>query len=263
MARVLRRCALCSRTYPEGRDFRTVSVGRHSYVYVCRNCAPRIHDIQVLVSSAKTRKQQVEERRRHHRRRTHLLLTFTHVRGNVVYLGVVKDISQGGMRFTSTARVSPGEQLNLDVFSPLTGLHIKAVGRVRWVEEREVRNDIGVEFTVEGRHMHLDDRRLYHRILAEFVLNCSIGGKQIEGRVKDISQGGLRFITSVPLPQGKRVDVSLESAGLQVVQAEGDFKISIDKTIVVVGVKKAEERYEIRARFIAPVTARVKAVKST
>lgn len=240
---------MCGRSYPEGRDFRTISLPGNSVAYVCRHCAPRVGDLEELMPPARKTSRREEERRRYNRRNAHLLVSFTHVRGSVVYPGVVRDISQGGMRFTTATRVNSGELLNLNVFSPLTGLRIKAVARARWVVERGKHNEIGVEFAAEGRHMQLDDRRRHHRILAEFVLHCKYGDEDIEGRVRDISQGGIRFVTGKPLPRGRRVDVSLEATGRDVVTSDGDFTLSIEKTVEIISVRRNEERYEIRARF--------------
>ncbi|HHN47241.1 MAG TPA: PilZ domain-containing protein [Planctomycetes bacterium] len=251
MAAGNKKCTVCGRSYPAGRDFRTVNLPGQFVGYVCRNCAPKITESEGLFTAVSAGDWSTDERRRHTRKPAHLLLTFTHVRGNAVYPGIVRDISQGGIRFSTKARVSPGELLNLNVFSPLTGLHVKAVAKVKWLRERETYNDAGVEFTAEGRHLRMDDRRSHHRVLAEFVLHWHNRGKPVEGRVKDISQGGIRFTAAEPLPEGRRVSVTLHATGLEVVRAEGGFPLTVEKTIVVVGVRKSEERYEIRARFAA------------
>jgi hypothetical protein len=254
MPKTLRRCTLCGRCYPEGRDFHTLPLPDNSIAYICKECIPRVRDLEnLLLRPPKTAKP--DERRKHRRRSAHLLLTFTHVRGDVPSPGVVRDISQGGLRFVTNASVSPGELLNLDIFSPLTGLHIKAVARVKWVDAGRL-NEVGMEFAAEGRHIRLDDRRQHHRLLAEFALRCRYGGREFEGRVKDISQGGIRFVSPEPLPKGKRISVSLDATAVDVVQADGDFKMSVEKTIMVVGVRQSEERYDIRAQFVAPSVRR-------
>lgn len=192
----------------------------------------------------------IDERRKHERVKGHLLLYFRHVRDRVDRRGIVRDISQGGMRFVTQEVLTVGELLNLRVVSPLTNLEIKAVGRVRWVREAGQRLEIGVEFVSRSRHFSMEDRRQHSRLIVSFYVECLTGKRTIWGRIKDISQGGMRFLADTPLLPGEEVRVRLEAVGCSVVSAEGGVPMKVERSAQVVGVQSGTGRFEIRVRFL-------------
>jgi c-di-GMP-binding flagellar brake protein YcgR len=195
-----------------------------------------------------------DERRKHKRVRGHLILLFRHVRDRVDRRGVVRDISQGGMRFVTEEHLTIGELLNLRVQSPLTSLEIRAVGRVRWVHESGrgagERREVGVEFVTRSRHFSMEDRRQHHRLGVVFQVECRAGDSVIPGRLKDISQGGMRFVAAEALRPGQHVRLRLEAVGCSVVSAESGFPVEVTRSAQVVGVRGGTGRYEIRVRFL-------------
>lgn len=220
---------------------------------MCQMCTPRIAERRLAEPAAVANKP--ADRRRHQRVERHLLLYFRNVRERIERRGVVRDISQGGVRFVTGERLTPKELLNLRVVSPLTGIEVKVVGRVKWVRRGGERDEAGAEFVARSRHFEMDDRRRHHRVKAAFLVHCEAGGRHVEGRVRDISQGGIRFTSDEPLAAGSRLLVRLEAAGADVVASEQRFPMQVERAVQVVGVQGSAERWDIRARFVAAADA--------
>ena len=244
------KCAVCGRTYPRGYDFRFAADGQGGMMSVCRLCAPRAEDLDRFVPLSKEK--EAHERRRHKRIHGHLMVSFRHVRGTLDRRGVVRDISQGGMRFVTEDRFSTGELLNVTVSNPLKRFTIKAVGRVKWQREKGDRQEVGVEFVARERHFDMRDRRAFPRLTVSFTVECEIQGRLVRGRIKDISQGGMRFIAPEPIESGRKIRVRLEAVGCNVVSSEGGIPMEVERAAIVVGMKDGREKYEIRARFLPP-----------
>lgn len=247
------KCALCGRTYPRGYSFRLAPDGEGGMMSVCRVCAPRAEDLNRF--EPQRREAEGADRRRYKRVQGHLLLSFRHVRGAVDRRGVVRDISQGGMRFVTEEPLSVGELLNVTVSNPLKSFTIKAVCRVKWVKEKGSRRETGIEFVARERHFDMQDRRAFPRLTMAFSVECETEGRVVHGRVKDISQGGIRFTAPEPIALGRKVLVRLEAAGCNVVSSEGGIPMEVERAAIVMGMKDGRSRYEIRARFLPPETS--------
>ena len=240
-------CEVCGRRYPSKADFRVIYDTGGNERYICLKCAPTSNDLERII---KEKSMQIKERRRHKRHPSHLLLFYRHVRDRTERRGVVRDISQGGMRFIAEDDLSTGEMLNLRVMSPLRDLEIRAVGLVRWIKHTGMTCEVGVKFVAKSRHMELEDRRRHPRIFASFYVKCFVKDRVLTCRVKDISQGGIRFICDEPLPLGIPIRIQLEATGCEVISHEYGIPMRVERVVEVLNVSGHRVKYQIRAKFV-------------
>ena len=192
------------------------------------------------------------ERRRHPRRTANLMVSVARLRDDRQYTGMVRDISQGGIRFVTTEKLRDGEVINVVIRGRNVETRIKAVAQVIRVLGRKYDYEVGARFVGREKEMKLSDRRRHRRVIADFELRYRRESRKRAnvGRVRDISQGGVRFVASENIPQGEVLTIMLDARAAGVIEAEMKGKLRVTSTAAVVGSSDAGDRYEVRARFV-------------
>jgi hypothetical protein len=192
------------------------------------------------------------ERRRHLRRRANLILKFRRLRDLSERVGIVRDISQGGLRFAASERLGVGETLNLVISGKTVETRIRAVAVVVRATPRGGGYEIGARFTGRDKEIRLSDRRRQRRIVADFEVRYRrpATGRADVGRVRDISQGGIRFVAGERMTPGEMLTIMLDAGAAGVIEAEMKALLRVVSSAAVLGSSDIGDRYEIRARFV-------------
>ncbi len=250
-----KRCPVCQRLYSKYAEFRVIRLDDGSRMKACPRCrsrpsaggapVPRPPEAQVLSGN------KASDRRRHSRRRATLTVAISRLRDRRTHAGVVRDISQGGFRFVTSARLRLREIINVVITGTDIDTRITAVARVVRIRERENDFEIGARFTAKGKEVKLSDRREHKRVFADFQIRYRREGRKRAnvGRVRDISQGGIRFVASERIPSGEVLVIMLDSRAAGVIEAEMNATLRVTGSASVLGTSDVGDRYEIRARF--------------
>jgi hypothetical protein len=143
-------------------------------------------------------------------------LRFKRVREQSEHGGVLLSSFDDGMKFIAGIRVGAGEILNVWV-EATNGQEQSAVLRVTTCKtleptaEGRERFEVVGSYVAQGETYTGQDRRRHPRIPADFELTFTRQGSSVvhTGRVLDVSQGGLHFVTEQRLPRGELVIVTL------------------------------------------------------
>jgi c-di-GMP-binding flagellar brake protein YcgR len=179
-------------------------------------------------------------------------MTFTHLRDQRKYHGTVRDISQGGLRFLTSERLGLGEVINIAISGRNVETRMRAVGQVIRVAQRGHDYEIGVRFAGREREVRLSDRRRHKRVIADFEIRYRREGRRRAnvGRVRDISQGGIRFVATERIQPGEVLYVMLDARAASVIELEMKATLRVTGAAAVLGSADLGDRYEIRARFV-------------
>ena len=183
----------------------------------------------------------LRERRRHARYQVSLPMAFQRPRESRALRAEVIDLSKGGLRFSSPEELDEGEVINVLVRSSDGSVDVRAVVRVvRVVRSKPAQCgwEVAAEFAARGRALKMRDRRKHARTEMEAGMSYSRPNEpgEREGLLKDISQGGLRFVAQEELKPGDviRVSVGETERGEATVEAA----------------EESPEGYVVRARFL-------------
>lgn len=156
------------------------------------------------------------QHRAHERLMTHLQLEFAYARDEKTYIGMVRDISQGGIRFVSAYPLAVGDTLRAVVHS--AG---EAVGPDKVETYLEVRRilssengvtEVGARF-VSRTAIDEKNRRRYPRHDFKGPVFYSRRGCILiaKGVVLDISQGGVRMMARDALDVGEEISMRIRT----------------------------------------------------
>jgi len=181
-----------------------------------------------------------------------LILKFRRLRDPGERVGIVRDISQGGLRFAAGERLGMGETLNLMISGRSVETRIRAVAQVVRVTPRGDSYEIGARFAGRDKEVRLSDRRRQRRIVADFEVRYRrpATGRADVGRVRDISQGGIRFVAGEQMMPGEVLTIMLDAGIAGIIEAEMKALLRVVSSAAVLGSSEVGGRYEIRARFV-------------
>lgn len=277
----MKTCDVCKRQYPRFVDFATHYTDAGQTIKICRICSERIEkgedrrldarSLDVIVAQSRPSRR---DTRRFARHEAVLELRFRKLRDPRVHLGRVRDISQGGLRFTTDERLKGGQMLNVVISQP-DAAGIRAVVRVMRViplgrpGAKASRFEIGGRFVGRDIELQLKNRRCHPRVKADFhILYRRRGdGPERVARVRDISRGGLRFYADEAFDPGEVVQVRVEAGELAQLSAHlisamlivdchvrggGGSRAHAERDQADSVQASAIPSYEIRARFVSP-----------
>jgi len=266
----MHRCSMCGQTFPDKHNLKPVRDANGYWVMLCPNCqestpqtlnAAQAESIISEVADQLHRLQEPEEelessarfyQRAHERVATKLEIQYSLSRDDVLHSGIVQDLSEGGLRFTTRHKLTSGQIIRLQLTDHETpesakDEKIKSAAEVRRVTHKEDDTyDIGARFVKRIRAQEANRRRhtryktnlaiYYHRHGSEYI------GK---GRLKDLSTGGLRAVLPEPLNEDERIAFRLrgESAPYEDLHFHGEARMIRQKQL-------NENMVEISAEFI-------------
>jgi len=189
------------------------------------------------------------EKRSSERRPVKLIFEYRVSGDERAYGGRVLDVSSGGLRCTVSEDMSVGDLLAISIKSPHPGVlegRIDAYGEVVRVRRRGRVRELGLRFVHPAGSQDVPVERRHHRRMdVEFGLSVRAGdGRQVVGEVRNLSGGGLSFLSDVGFLAGEEIAVSLgprRSSGL-----EG----TLSSVARVTRVRQMGEHYEIAAAFV-------------
>jgi len=249
-------CQVCGRRYSRHAEFRLMRLEDGSRAMACARCrsrpAPGGAPAPWHSEADELAKHSPAERRRHPRRSADLVISFTRLRDERRYSGILRDLSQGGVRFTTGERLGMNEVINVVITGRNVETRIRAVAQVVRITKRNSDYEVGVRFTGRGKEVKLSDRRDNRRVVADFEIRYRREGHRRAnvGRVRDISQGGIRFVTSENIPRGEVLSVTLDARAAGVIEAEMKGTLRVSGSASVLASSDVGDRYEVRAKFV-------------
>jgi c-di-GMP-binding flagellar brake protein YcgR len=191
-----------------------------------------------------------DDRRAHERASARLILEYRRPGDERSYGGSVIDISRGGMRCVASGEVSEGEVLAVSVKSPRPGVlegRLDAYGQVVRARRRGRVTELGLRFVhpqpAEGASP--PERREHRRLEASFELAIrTADGRRAQGRVRNISAGGVDFVTDVELSLGEELAVSLGARRSPAVEGVLSSLARVTRS------RRLGDHYEVAASFL-------------
>ncbi|MDR1613244.1 MAG: PilZ domain-containing protein [Planctomycetota bacterium] len=185
--------------------------------------------------------------RAHERRKIELTVSFSLVRDDIVHEGVVRDLSQNGLKIITQRHLDRGQIVQFDWKPPIPPALARILQGTAEVR-RVMKNDDG-EYEVGLRFVNRNagkgaNRRRFRRYRCEMRAYYQRTGSEMmaQARVKDISQGGCQIMLRESLDAGERFTVRLMGGG----GVRGDLA----GTVQVCRVIPREVEYEIGCAFI-------------
>ena len=194
------------------------------------------------------------DRRRFPRHEADLMAEYRRSDDPHQYFGRVHDISRGGLRFYTSERLREGEVLQAAVRAlgeESVQAQVEAYLRVVRVTAHGNLYEIGGRFVAAGEAgFGRRERRRDARAAADFEIVYKLADAEDEGevgrgRVRDISQTGLRFSLERALPAGALLAVRAAA------DVPGSVWAHLDGLVRVVRARRVGSRYEIGAEFLS------------
>ncbi|MDR0361227.1 MAG: PilZ domain-containing protein [Planctomycetota bacterium] len=280
------KCDSCGNFYDDPNDLELVRNKDNRWVSICRACSGRGVDVD-LVTAAKIavddsamaladkpgvdipvaagdpiknaagllealrNLRQTTERvgriRAHERRKIELTVNFSLVRDDVVHEGIVRDLSQNGIKINTRRQLDKGQIVQFDWKPPLPPALaniLQGTAEVRRVTKNtDDTFDVGLRFVNRNAGKGANRRR-FRRYKCDMRAYYQRDGSEImaQGQVKDISQGGCQMMAKEPFDTADKFTVRLMGGG----GSRGDLV----GTVQVCRVIPREVEYEIGCAFI-------------
>lgn len=195
-----------------------------------------------------------DERRRHKRFAANLAVEFARSRERKSYSGRIRDISQGGIRFHAPESVDVGEVLSVTIHNRQRVFGLRATidtfVQVLRVKKTGKLYEVGAKFIDErDTDFASRERRTWRRRRAEFRVEYRHydGTEKRLGVVRDVSQGGMRFLTQEgDIPAGTFL-VVVAAPG-----TENSIAERVDGVVRVIRSRPVGDQTEIGVMFLTP-----------
>jgi len=266
----MHQCSMCGQKFSDNHSLKPIRDASGYWVMVCPVCqhdspqtidTKRAESIISEVAEQIHRLQEPEEeietiahfyQRAHERVETKMEIQYSLSRDEALHNGIVQDLSEGGLRFTTRHELKAGQIIRLQLnetgsTEPGKDDKIKSAAEVRRVNRKENGSfDIGARFVKRIRVQEANRRRhirystnlaiYYHRHGSDYV------GK---GKLKDLSTGGLRAVLPESLEENEQIALRLrgESAPYEKLHFVGEARMIRQKQL-------SENSYEISAEFV-------------
>ncbi len=276
------KCSLCQKSVPDQKDLTLVRDPHDKWVVACAEClrllekgqkgadekngagtngagVARDEPTEALVEKIRETLEELQaekkavprtHERAYQRRSVDLRVRFRLQRDDARCVGRVRDISQGGMRFTTKRELPMGQIILIEVDSreeDVATAMLQTTAEVRRVRDlRDGTYEVGVRFVRRIRANH-ENRRQYKRYEANMAVYYTRAGSEItfKGTVCDISQGGVRILLDERVDKGEEMSVILRGEG------ESALKADLAGLVRVVRVKPQERgAYELGCQFL-------------